>query len=611
MTSPMTSPATCLAVDKNIWQKRWRCCGILAVLLGLCLATCSDAGLKLQVNKELTYYDNKMGISGQFCSSPSDELAFPVKLLIVIDQSASLQCTDPGNNRLTALNEVGRKLDTMPNVEFGVIGFASWSRITDFSENWGDASGTLAPQSGQGGPATDYQGALSVVLSVLEQDMIDSGPALRARTKYVVVFLSDGIPEPRCVFGCDDGTTIPDSLYPVCNTDQEIPDDVYVDMNGVCPSYNQPDQISTKVQDIMSLGEFYGVGDLSFNTILLFAPEAEIAAVCGDVGIFGYDKEVAMPLLQLMAEEGRGTFRDVNISADIDFLDFNYESLKAPYRMMDLYAVNMNAIPTETGYQADSDGDGIGDDQEFQLGLDELSIDSDGDVYGDLLEHRYRKQGFDPASPDLPVIPCTDNSDRDGDGLNACEEAFLKTDPLFPDTDGDGIVDGIELRFGMDPTVDDTDVDHDFDGITSGDEVRAGTHPQLYNEEDYLSDRVFYGITQTPADDDITCYEYRIDNMSLAVPLPRIPEENRRGMNRLKLFLQEEPAGMAGSRGQFWATCLEARFLGETYKDPPGGQISNVSNLQFVQIQEFDPSANCYEVRDLPAVETGPWAIWR
>ena len=572
---------------------------VLLTLVGVCLH-CTDAGLKLTFDQEITYYDDKMDVEGEFCTSPSDELAFPVKLLIVIDQSASLQCTDPGNNRLTALNEAGSELDALPNVEFGVIGFASWSRITAFTTNWGDASAALAPQGGQGGPATDYQGALSVVLSVLEQDMIDSGPAMRARTRYVVLFLSDGVPEPRCTFGCDDGDINPDRLYPVCNTDQEIPDDAYVDMTGICPDYNQNEQIRAKVEDIMSLGEFYGVGDLTFNSIFLFAPEAEVQAQCGDVATqFGYDRDIAMPLLQELADVGRGTFRDVNISTEIDFLDFNYESLKAPYRMMDLYAVNVSAIPTEDGYKADSDGDGLSDEWEHLHGLDRQSPDSDGDLYSDLFEERFRKQGFDPADASLPVIPCQNGEDRDGDGLNTCEEEFLETDTLFPDTDADGIIDGIELRFGLDPTVNDVGLDHDFDGISSGTEVKSGTHPQLFNEEDYLSEKIFYGIKQTPLDADITCYDYDIKNLTLSVTMPMLPE-NTNGLNKLMVFLQEEPEGMAGSRGQFWKSCVEARYLGETYKDPPGGEISLLTNDQFVFIQEFSETGRCYSLHQLP-----------
>ncbi|MBN2529316.1 MAG: VWA domain-containing protein [Deltaproteobacteria bacterium] len=576
----------------------------LRILIVLCVPGalalhCSDAGLAPIIETTMTYYDNKMDVKGEFCTSEPDDMPFPVKLLIVIDQSASLQCTDPGDNRLIALNLAGQELDALANVEFGVIGFASWSRITDFTTSWADANGALAPQGGMGGPATDYQGALSVVMTMLEQDMIAAGPTMRARTRYMVLFLSDGVPEPRCRFGCDDGNTQPDSLYGVCNTDQEIPDEDYVDMHGICPSYNQPEQITAKVEEIISLGEFYGVGDLTLNTIFLFAPDAEVAARCGDVSIFGYDRQEALTLMEKMAEIGGGTFRDVNISSELDFLDFNFESLKAPYKVMDLYAVNMSSMPTEEGYKADSDGDGLTDEFEHAHGLNRQNPDSDGDNYSDLLEVMNLKRGFDPLDAQFPVIFCSDNQDRDGDGLNACEEAFLKTDPILPDSDADGIVDGIEVRFGLDPTLDDVALDHDFDGIPSGIEVMSGTHPQLYNEEEYLVDKVYYGMQTASEDADITCYDYDIVGLTLSVPLP-VGSDNRNGMNRFRVFLQEEPAGMAGSRGNFWTTCVEARYLGETFKDPPDGMINGLTRDQFVKISDFAAEGRCYEVTDIP-----------
>ena len=58
----------------------------------------------------------------------------------------------------------------------------------------------------KGYPAT-YQGALSSSLRLLEADMIAAGPALRSRSKYRVIFVSDGAPEPRCRLGCEDDQT--------------------------------------------------------------------------------------------------------------------------------------------------------------------------------------------------------------------------------------------------------------------------------------------------------------------------------------------------------------------------------------------------------------------
>jgi len=584
------------------WGKRIRTCafGVLATVAALVVHSCTDAGLQ-PITEPITYVDDKLAITGQFCSSPADEVVFPVKILIVMDQSASLQCTDPGNNRFTALNQACAPLDPLPNVEFGVVGFASWSSITEFTPDWATASAALAPEGGQGGPATDYQGSLSVVLRVLEQDMLDEGPAVVARTKYIVLFMSDGIPEPRCLAGCDDGETPPDSLYGVCNTTEEIPEDVYVDIHSLCPEYNQPPQIVQKVEDIVSLGEFYGAGDITLSTVLIFASPEEVAAVCGDVSLFGYVKDEAEPLLQAMAEAGGGTYRDVQISQELDFLDLDYESLEAPYEMTELFAININSIPTELGIAVDTDRDGIDDETEFNLGLDRHSADSDGDLFGDLLELRFAENGFDPLDPLVPAIGCSATDDRDGDGLRECEEIYLETDPLLPDTDGDRLPDGIELRLGLDPATHDTLVDHDFDGRLSGTEVRTGTHPRLFDEEDALLSQIHYGVdVGQPLEDETSLYDFVIENVTLVPTLDTPEEDTIKGLNRVLIFADELPVGLAGSRGIFHVACVEARYLGETYKDPPSGQITGVSLLRFVEIQDFDAATHCLHIGEDP-----------
>ena len=58
--------------------------------------------------------------------------------------------------------------------------------------------------------------------------------------------------------------------------------------------------------------------------------------------------------------------------------------------------------------------------------------------------------------------------DTDGDGLTDQEELQLGTDPKNPDTDGDGLTDGEEVKvYKTDPLNPDTD----YDALTDGDEV--------------------------------------------------------------------------------------------------------------------------------------------
>ncbi len=573
---------------------------LLYIISSLAFHSCTDAGLQ-PILDEVVYVDDKLSISGQFCTSPADEVSFPVKILIVMDQSASLQCTDAGNNRLRALRLAGESLDPLDNVQFGVIGFASWSRIVDFTKDWPDVWNELSSENAQAGPATDYQGSLSTVLRVLEQDMLESGAAERARTKYVVLFLSDGLPEPRCTAGCDDGETTPDSLYGVCNTTEEIPDDVYVDMLSLCPDYNQPEQVLQKVEDIMSLGKFYGVGDLKFNTIFLFASDADVAAVCGDVAQFGYVKEEAEPMLRSMAETGLGTFRDVNISEELDFLDFDYESLMAPYEVAEFFAINTNTLPTESGISPDSDRDGLDDAQEFEKNLNRLKKDSDGDLFSDLFEVTFQDKGFDPLDMEVPAIGCASDQDLDADGLKECEEIFLTTNPLLPDSDGDRIPDGIELRLGLDPTIPDTFVDHDFDGRLSGVELRSGTNPRLPDEENTLFNQILYNVSAGKVrQNEIRCYDFSVQGITLVKSLKLPGTRNGTGLNRILLFVEEEPMSMAGSRGRFYVACVEAQYLGDTYKNPPSGLVEDLPASRFVEIQLFDPARDCLKPGELP-----------
>ncbi|MCK5689919.1 hypothetical protein KAI87_11650, partial [Myxococcota bacterium] len=386
----------------------------------------------------------------------------------------------------------------------------------------------------------------------------------------------------------------PDSLYGVCNYTGEIPDDVYVDILTQCPEYNQPIQIVQKVQDIIALGNRYGAGDIKMHSVFLFAPDEVVASVCGDVSVFGYVREEAEPLLRSMAEEGGGTYRDVNISTEIDFLDFDYESLQAPYDLVEFFAININTLPGKDGVLTDSDRDGVDDELEFERGLQRLVPDSDHDGFSDLFELRFETRGFDSLDANIPAIGCSDTQDRDGDGLVGCEEIFLESDPLQPDTDGDRIPDGIEFRLGTDPTVHDTATDHDLDGRLSGYEIRTGTDPSQLEGDQILFRQIQYGVTMGPLQaDDVRCYDFSINGIRLVPTLAEPSQLQSSGTNRILVFAQEAPTGMGGTRGRHYVACIEARYLGDTFKDPISGEIPGFSPERFVEIQIFDPALHC------------------
>ncbi len=609
-----------------------------ALALGVAMAlaaACTDAGLQENPREEVDFVDNLLDLHGEYCTSPAEELEFPVKILVVMDQSASLQCTDQDYLRRTAVSNLVNDLRGNPAVSFGYIGFHAAIYRVGFTTA-DEFMGAMSEAIIQLGPATDYQGVLSTVVQTLEQDLINSPMSLRARTKYVVLFVSDGVPEPRCDAGCEDDNsacddgedndgdglvdggdpdcadTSPDRLYGICNASdedlEELADDEYVDMRSICPEYNMEYQILRRVDDIMALADAYGVGDLRFHTVFLFASQEVVDARCGGSGAaFGYVRDEAMPLLQSMADAGEGTFREVNVATDREgnFLRVDYQPLESTFDLMETLAVNTNSMATPLGPVTDTDGDGIEDDAEFDGSLDRFMSDTDNDGWSDLFELRNDAAGFDAldgnrpraccpefglagtccsapfvcACPTPPMSADAELTDRDGDGLNAAEERFIGTDERDPDTDGDRLPDGLEFRLGLDPTEPDALADHDFDGIRTRDEVRAATDPQLPDASREAARGVRYRVEDIGQDSSHRrCYEFDVNNIELVTTLQQPGADGEgdpvtQGRNRIYLMMVEEPVELAGHRGNLFLGCVEATYLGDTFKDPPDGLV--------------------------------------
>lgn len=99
---------------------------------------------------------------------------------------------------------------------------------------------------------------------------------------------------------------------------------------------------------------------------------------------------------------------------------FNSSTITLPAWWKAFFFPDPNASNSEDG--DDADGDGLTNLQEYQMSLNPLSADTDGDGVSDL------------------------NEDLDNDGLtNGDEISIYGTDPTLYDTDDDGIADGAEL----------------------------------------------------------------------------------------------------------------------------------------------------------------------
>lgn len=233
-----------------------------------------------------------------------------VKLMVVMDQSSSLQCVDSKNRRIEAFMELGAELDSRVDYSFAAVGFASWARVTGFTSDWSVVQRALPPQDNLLGSASDFQGALLRAKNVLQADMSVSPPADLERTTYAVVFIADGLPDPVCSVGCDDV-----EVFAVCNDEPESDDD-YVAWPEDCPDYNQSHQILDGVQQIAALANRYVLRDLAVHTVLLHGSAPDIEAACGP----GFDAGVHLsePLLMQMAAEGDGLYQLVGVQPAMD-----------------------------------------------------------------------------------------------------------------------------------------------------------------------------------------------------------------------------------------------------------------------------------------------------
>jgi len=154
---------------------------------------------------------------------------------------------------------------------------------------------------------------------------------------------------------------------------------------------------------------------------------------------------------------------------------------------------SVNPSAEETWYDGiDQDCDGESDYDQDRDGYD--SAEYGGEDCDDLDDTTY------PGAPELDdgidndCNGVSEDDDTDGDGLTDEDELDLGTDPDDPDSDGDGVYDGVEVGEGEvaldtdgDGTIDALDTDDDDDGILTEDETddtEPGSELEAYPDTD-------------------------------------------------------------------------------------------------------------------------------
>lgn len=494
----------------------------LAAMAAIVLGTlsCSDSYLFDERRTALLPVDRTMAFEGRFCTLGANDVVHPLKILIAIDASQSMQVSDPNGTRATAVVQLIQSLPQDPEIYIGVMLFAGSTTV------WLTKTGTagfdqllaLTPNDltrlvqiilnytnpNPNRDSTDFVKALADIYATINSDIASvaaSAPdAGNTQGRYSVIFLSDGHPSPE-------------------NQDQQL---LYGDA-------------VVRIRDLKDLAE-----EVKFNTVHVFTPLQPVGTVCNfldggsicPLAVINQDAQ----RLETMAQLGGGLFRDFRNHEPINFLNFSLGQVRRRYILKEFVASNFSAFADSRPDAGDTDGDGLTDEQELAIGTDPNKVDTDGDGFSDGVEVRFAALGapFNPLGFALPdgggldpgCPPELRGVDSDCDGILDCDEQLIGSNPLLTDSDRDGIPDKIEWQLGTQPASPDMDLDQDNDGVSNRLESRMHTDPTVADTATLAENAYRYAFTEDgpPDDQGRQCYTFRVDNVLLVPTLPFLPD---------------------------------------------------------------------------------------
>lgn len=633
-----------------------------SLVIALAVAGCSDALIEKRQVQDINV-DDTIAVEGRVCTSPPDPSGFPVKVVLIVDQSGSMCISDPPGSqlqsgfcqmystvppgvtqpaRVRAANRLVDQFASQPNVQVALVPFETnvkgvWPVPTGPNpQRFGRPDSTLRTRintlQAELGKGTDYQGALAYAYSLIASDIVATEattPEVLPRTRYVVVFLTDGVPFPKCSAN-DRLSQYADDLNPdltwddsqgagdFCNQiDPDDPDAITGFVAGT--DRNQNYQLFSYVQQIVDLKDQYNVGDVRLHTVLMFNEEAvrNCGPICQD--IYGrYQrwpgmglppvpvadgpasaKTIATWTLQQLAQRGNGVFQEFSNFAGLAQLNLgslDYSSLASRNVMKTLMVQPLSSEPGEEKRKEDTDGDGLIDelDNGFTHNTNGNFADSDDDGFDDTFEVRNRGVGFRPDQKDGrgcdPMSPLTPNCrvrDTDGDGLSQYAEEYLDTRATLVDSDADGVPDGLEVRYGLDPNQRVVGgIDTDGDGTSDVEEFRRASNPVARDTAFQDKNGIQLSVKAEVQGDDRVCYDFKFSNLKMVTPPNRAGAQQ--GYNLFKVWFAEAPeSGVATDYGVWRAACFWTQYDPPSVRVPAGPDAPPISPSDFLPPQNL------------------------
>lgn len=300
-----------------------------------------------------------------FCETQPADAEFPVKVLYVIDLSGSMQFTDQAGLRFGAFTSHIASLSE--GTRAAVLGWGGSVWSVPAASNDPDAPRFVAPdelalpeQIGIQDVMTDMEGAFAATYRYILNDAIATPVEERPRTRYVVVFFTDGLADPLCCreedervaeivdpFGCPlepwevaqpgvrycDARAEPDLcndeafleqfqtnyaevVFGTSGVPELVEDGAPLERFAVGSERNRPARLNDQVRIVKSV-EGFGVGAVDLHFALL----RDLTLPDGVAEIYGLNACRLEAQVAGLADAAEGTFEIFEGAADISLVD--------------------------------------------------------------------------------------------------------------------------------------------------------------------------------------------------------------------------------------------------------------------------------------------------